>query len=93
MPTIPAKPRLSSEDLARRGDEIFEQSVHPRLGAGSEGKFVVIDIATGDYEVDADELAAADRLRARHPEAQIWLRQIGSHYARRFGARHRTAAA
>lgn len=39
----------------------------------NEGKYVAIDIETGDYEMDTDELAASDRLVARLPGAQIWL--------------------
>ena len=56
---------------------------------GNEGKFVAIDIETGAYEVDGDELAASDRLLARLPNAQIWLRRIGSSCVRRFGLRKR----
>jgi hypothetical protein len=32
-------------------------------------------------------VAASDRLLARHPDAQVWMRQVGSRYARRFGPR------
>jgi hypothetical protein len=52
----------------------------------NEGKFVAIDIETGVYEIDGDELVASDRLLARLPDAQIWLRQVGSRYVRRFGS-------
>lgn len=82
-------PRLSHEEFARRGDEIYERDIRPYLGADDEGKFVVIDIDTGAYEIDADEVAASDRLLAHHPHAQVWLRQVGSRYARRFGPRRR----
>jgi hypothetical protein len=47
----------------------------------------LIDIETGDYEIDRDEIAASDRLFARRPDAQVWFRQVGSRYARRFGPR------
>jgi hypothetical protein len=40
--------------------------------------------------VDRDEIAASDRLLARHPDAQVWMRQIGSPHARRFGPRFAT---
>jgi hypothetical protein len=86
------EPRYSKEEFARRGDEIYERDIRPQLKAADEGKFVVIDIETGDYEIDADELQASDRLLSRHPNAQVWLRQAGSRYARRFGPRHGTAA-
>ena len=85
-------PRYSKEEFAIRGDEIYERELHPILEKGNEGKFVAIDIETGAYEVDADELAASDRLLARVPNAQIWLRRIGSRYARHFGSYPRSPA-
>lgn len=77
------------EDVAQQGDTIYERDIQPRLGADDNGKFVVIDIDTGAYEIDADEVVATDRLLAHHPQAYMWLRQVGSRYARRFGARYR----
>jgi ABC-type branched-subunit amino acid transport system ATPase component len=86
-------PRHSKEEFARRGDEIYEREIVSRFGPDDEGKFVVIDIETGAYEVDRDEIAASDRLLARLPDAQVWLRRVGSHYARRFGQRQRAETA
>jgi hypothetical protein len=83
-------PRYSKESFAQRGDEIYEREIHPQLAGAQEGCFVAIDIETGAYEIDADEIAASDRLRLRHPDALVWLRQIGSRYARRFGPRSRS---
>lgn len=87
------QPRYSKEEFARRGDEIYEREVLPRLSPEDEGKYALIDIETGDYEVDRDEIAASDRLFARRPDAQVWFRQVGSRYARRFGPRFKTTAA
>ncbi len=87
MPTSQPQPRYSKEEFARRGEEIYERDIRPHLTANDEGKFVVIDIETGGYEIDADELAASDRLLARHPDAQMWLIRAGSRYVRRFGPR------
>ncbi len=84
------QPRYSKEEFARRGDAIYERELPPMLEKGNEGKFVAIDIETGAYEIDADELAASDRLGARVPNAQIWLRRIGSRHARRFGSHPRS---
>jgi hypothetical protein len=86
------RPRYSKEEFARRGDAIYERDIRPALAAADEGHFVAIDIDTGAYEVDADEQAASDRLLARHPGAQVWLRRVGSRYARRFGGRGRPPA-
>ena len=81
------QPLYSKEEFARRGDEIYERTVLPQLKPGDEGKFVVIDIEIGAYEIDTDEIAASDRLFASHPDAQTWLRRVGSRYVRRFGPR------
>jgi hypothetical protein len=80
-------PRYDKDEFARRGDTIYERDVRPVLGPEDEGRYVSIDIETGAFEVDADELAASDRLLARVPTAQTWLRRIGSRGARRIGAR------
>lgn len=85
------KPRYSREEVARRGDEIYDHEILPLLSAEDEGKLALIDVETGDYEVDLDEIAASDRLLARHPDAQVWMRQVGSRYARRFGPRYKAA--
>jgi hypothetical protein len=79
------QPRYSKEEFAQRGDEIYERDVRPRIEAGDEGKFVVIDIDTGAYELDKDELAASDRLVARNSGAQLWVMRVGSRYDCRFG--------
>ncbi len=79
--------RYSKEEFAERGDRIYEQEIRPHVGPLDQGKFVAIDIETGAYEIDANEIAASDRLLARVPTAQTWLKRIGSPYVRRFGAR------
>jgi hypothetical protein len=83
------RPRYSKEEFARRGDEIYERDIVSHLGPDDEGKFVVIDIETGAYEIDWDEVAASDRLLAHYPDAQVWLRRVGSRYAHRFGSRNK----
>ena len=79
--------KLPREEVARRGDEIYETCIGPNVTDEDLGHYVVIDVESGDYEIDRNELAASDRLRARHPNAQSWLRRVGSRYARHFGAR------
>ena len=87
------KPRYSKEEFARRGDEIYDREIRPRVGPDDEGKFVVIDIETGAYEIDQDELTASDRLLDRRLDAQMWTRRVGSRYARRFGPRYKASGA
>ena len=79
--------RYSKEEFARRGDAIYESDVRPHLKPDDEGKFAAIDIESGAYEVDVDELAACDKLNDRISDAQTWLVRIGSRYVHRFGGR------
>lgn len=79
--------RYSKAEFARRGDTVYENDVLPQLKAEDRGKFAAIDIESGAYEVDKDELKACHKLRKRVPEAQIWIVRVGSRYVHRFGAR------
>ena len=81
------RPRYSKEEFVRRGEEIFEREIRPQVAGRDKNDFVLIDIETGAYEVDPDEMAAAKRLRARVPGAQVWGRRVGSRYLRRYGGR------
>jgi hypothetical protein len=87
-------PRYSKEEFARRGDEIYNRDIRPLVETvQNKGKFVAIDIETGLWEMDADEIRAGDHLFARVPDAQTWMVRVGYEYLRRFGAgrRRRTA--
>jgi hypothetical protein len=78
-------PQRSPEEFARIGSEVFDRRVRPFLRPQDDGKFVAVDIVTGDYEVDADDYAAVSRLRARNPAAEIWLARAGQATAYRLG--------
>jgi hypothetical protein len=78
-------PRRDPEELARLGVETFDRRVWPTLGPGDQGKFVAIDVETGDFEVDADDYAAVTRLHARLPGADLWLGRVGQPAACRIG--------
>lgn len=83
MPT--AHRRYTKDEIADRGEVIYEREVKPTVRDEDEGKFVAIDIETGEYELDVDELLAGDRLRERVPDPQVWLRKVGNLHARRIG--------
>lgn len=84
---IPVERKYDREEFARRGVEVYQQRVVPRLHAEDRGKFVATDIETAEYEVDEDDYSAVMRLRKRLPEAQIWLSRVGEPAAHRFGRR------
>jgi hypothetical protein len=79
--------RYSKEQLARRGQELYESGIQQQVEAGNEGKIVAIDIETGDFEVNENLVTATNRLFERHPDAQPWVIRIGHRAVDHFGAR------
>ena len=75
MPTT--KPRRNLDELASLGGNIFDRQVRPALRPEDDGKFVAIDVETGDYEIDEDDYTAVARLQSRKPTADIWLMCAG----------------
>jgi 3-methyladenine DNA glycosylase Mpg len=76
---------LTIEEIARRGDEIYEQQISLEEKQAHKGKIVAIDVETGAYEIAEDELAAAHRLRDRCPDAEVWFVRAGHRFIHRFG--------
>jgi hypothetical protein len=85
--------RHSKAEFARRGDAIYEKQVRPQLKLADQGKFAAIDIETGDFAVDTDELKAGNKLLKRIPDAQIWMVRVGSRTVHRIGGRLRPETA
>jgi hypothetical protein len=82
-----AEPRRNREEVTRLGQEIFERCVKSNLKPEDVGKFVVIDINTEEYEIDADDYTAVMRLRGRMPNAEMWLMRAGYPAAHKLGLR------
>jgi hypothetical protein len=80
------QPRYTKVEAAQRGTEIYDRDIRPLAEADNKGKYVAIDIETGEWEMNDDEIVAGDRLLARNPDSQIWMTRIGYGYIRRFGA-------
>ena len=64
-------------DLPARGAEIYEQKIRSLVEPQEYGNFVVIDIFSGDYEVDIRDADATSRLLERHPDAMTWAVRVG----------------
>jgi hypothetical protein len=72
-----AATKRTLDELSGLGGAIFDQNVRPSLGPDDDGKFVAIDVETGDFEIDLDDYTAVARLRSRKPEADVWLMRAG----------------
>lgn len=71
-------PRYSGDEIADRGEELYEQGIRAQVETEENiGKIISIDIETGDYEIDPDPLKSGLRLLVRHPEAAMYAKRIG----------------
>jgi len=75
------------EEIARRGNALYERDIRPRIERDHHGEFVVIDVDTGQFEVDRDHLAAAKRARAKYPNAPLFALRVGFPALARIGGR------
>jgi len=69
---------MSREEIGRRGEALYEQNIRSRVETAKNiGKMVVIDVETGDFEVDELGLEAARHLQSKHPNAALYGKRIG----------------
>jgi hypothetical protein len=76
----------NAEEVGRRGRELYEQNIRARVETEDNiGKIVMIDVDSGDYEIDPVGLQASKRLRVRHPDAVLLALRIGYDAVDAFG--------
>lgn len=78
-------PHYTSDDIVQRGQALYEQHIRVKVEPDHNGKFLVLDIETGEYEIDVNELAAVKRAKARNPHAALYILRVGYPTAYRLG--------
>jgi len=76
----------SRHEVVERGQRLYQSSIRPRVEPAHAGEFVVLDVESGEYEVDAHKLAALNRLMARQPGAVPYIVRAGQPAAVTLGA-------
>jgi hypothetical protein len=74
-------------EIARKGARIYEERLRRELEPVHNGKYVVIDVDSGLYELDADHLAASHRAATRWPGSRLYARRVGFRTLGRVGGR------
>ena len=68
----------AARKIADLGDKIYNEHIKPFINFEEDkGKFVVIDVESGDYEIDKRDAAATRRLYERRPDAVSHAVRIG----------------
>lgn len=76
-----------SEEVVRRGRLMYEARLRAQLETTHPGEFLILNVHTGEYEVDRDDVAASRRARLRFPDAPLLTIRIGHAAAFRIGGR------
>jgi hypothetical protein len=80
---------LDREAFARRAHEYYDQHLRAQLEREHKGEYLYLDVDTGEYEIDRDELAALARAREKHPETIFFVFRVGYPAVCRMGPRLR----
>lgn len=83
MQTITRTP----QEVVQRGIELYEQQIKAQVEDGNQGKFLVINTETGEYEMDADDVLAAKQAKFRFSDAPLFTLRVGRAAAYRIGSR------
>jgi hypothetical protein len=68
--------RYSKEEIARRGDEIYER-LRVEMESKHYGEIVAIDVDAGFYNVAKSYQAASQPVFAKNPNAEILFVHVG----------------
>jgi len=82
---------LPPGEIARRGTEFYERHLRQSVEREHFGRYLVLDVETGEYEIDSDHLAASNRAVAKRPNAILFTLRIGYRSGGRIGPRARVA--
>ena len=78
-------PNYGIDEVCDRGEKIYEERIKSLVEPQQIGKFIVIDIESGDYEIDEEMLAASDRLQKRRPDSVQFGAMVGYESAYQIG--------
>ncbi len=71
------QPPKDREKVVRLGHEIYDRIIGPETQPTDMGKYYAVDTLSDDFEVDTDSYTACARLRARRPDAEMYLGRVG----------------
>ena len=80
-------PEYSKEEISDRAKKIYADQIKALVEPKENGKFIVIDVESGNYEVDQKMLVASRRLRERRPDGVGFGGRVGYETAYHIGGR------
>ena len=74
-------------EISSLGKAIYQKKIKHLVEPQENGKFIVIDVESGDYEIDEQDVVASNRLRERRPNAVTYGVLIGYRAAYSLGGK------
>ena len=76
----------TDDDVVRRGEMFYEQNIRAVVDkAENKGKLLVINVSTGEWVIDGDDVAAAKRAKVRFGSDPLYSMRVGHRTAFRIG--------
>ena len=72
MNTLP-----NPETIAQRGRAVYEQKLRALLEPTEIGRYLVLNIETGEYELGNDALTPSETMRQRFPGTLFYAMRVG----------------
>jgi hypothetical protein len=70
--------RISPEEVVRRGEDYYLHELQPKVDtAANKGKFLVLDVVSGTYEIEEEDLTASRKVLSRRPDGVLYGIRIG----------------
>ncbi len=81
--------RPSADDVCKIGEILYQKHIRATDERDNRGKMLLLDIDSGEYEIDENGREAALRLLKRKPGANLYGLRIGYLAVGRIGGRKR----
>ena len=88
--SVPNQMATAESELDELGDQakaLYEGGIRSAVEPKHRGKYLVLDVDSGEYEIDERLVAASDRAAAKHPKGRFFSMRIGYPALGRIGFR------
>jgi len=89
--TVMAHTQYTNDEIVRIGQDRYERELRGSVEGPHKGEFLAMDIETGDYEIDREDIAAIKRIKTRRPDAVLYILRVGHPTAYRLGGGFRVS--
>jgi hypothetical protein len=73
-------------EVVRRGQDLYERKIRAQVEPQNKGKMLALDVDSGEYSLADDCLAALDQIKAKNPDASVYILRVGFPTAVKIGA-------